>query len=410
MNPSPIGMNKIKIAHITTIDISMRYLLLNQLRSIQQAGYEVIGVSSPGPEVSAIKAAGIRHIPVRMSRKPFTPLQDLKALWQLYRVIRRERFTIVHTHTPKAGIFGRLAAKAASVPIIIHTHHGFPAQENSIIGHLFRILEKITARFSNLILSVNHEDIEVGIRNGTWPASKVKLCGEGGIGIDINRFNPERIVVQELIIKKRAEVGLTDRVKVVGFAGRLVRDKGLLELLEAARVVYLQIPEVRFLIIGSTDSEKHDSLTPGVAQRYDVSNICYFLGMRQDMPELYALMDVFVLPSHREGFGLVLAEAAAMGVPVIATNIRGCREAVEHGHNGVLVPLGDVNALANAIIELLTDREKARRMGKEGRRMAIERFDERLVFEKVKAEYARLLSEKGLPVPQPPTTPAEVLS
>jgi glycosyltransferase involved in cell wall biosynthesis len=112
-------------------------------------------------------------------------------------------------------------------------------------------------------------------------------------------------------------------------------------------------------------------------------------------------MDVFVLPSHREGFPRAPMEASAMKVPCVVTDIRGCRETVQHGRNGLLVPLGDVQALADAIIELLTDQEKARRMGEEGRRMALEHFDERLVFEKVKAEYARLLQEKGLPVPEP---------
>jgi glycosyltransferase involved in cell wall biosynthesis len=119
------------------------------------------------------------------------------------------------------------------------------------------------------------------------------------------------------------------------------------------------------------------------------------------MPELYALMDVFVLPSHREGFPRVLMEASAMGVPCVATDIRGCREAVEHRKNGLLVSLGDVQSLADAIIEILTDREKAHRMGAEGQRIARERFDERLVFEKVLSEYARLLGERGLPIPEP---------
>jgi glycosyltransferase involved in cell wall biosynthesis len=116
------------------------------------------------------------------------------------------------------------------------------------------------------------------------------------------------------------------------------------------------------------------------------------------MPELYALMDVFVLPSHRESFPRSPLEASAMAVPCVVTDIPGCRESVEHGRNGLLVPLDDVPALARAILELLTDRERAQRLGQTGRRMALERFDERLVFEKVKAEYSRLLREKGIPV------------
>jgi glycosyltransferase involved in cell wall biosynthesis len=147
------------------------------------------------------------------------------------------------------------------------------------------------------------------------------------------------------------------------------------------------------------DHDKPDALTPEAAQGYGLGDACTFTGMRQDMPEFYALMDLFVLPSHRESFPRSPMEASAMGVPCIVTAVPGCRETVEHGRNGLLIPLGDVQAMAAAILELLTDRGKARRMGSEGRQLALERFDERLVFEKVKAEYARLLQEKGLPVP-----------
>jgi len=390
----------VKVAHITTIDMSLRYLLLNQLRSLQQAGYEVVGISSPGLEVPAIEAAGIQHISVIMTRNPFTPLQDLRALWQLYRVFRRERFTIVHTHTPKAGILGRWAAKLAKVPVIVHTSHGFVFHENSpwLWRRFFVVLEKIAAYCSDLIFSVNHEDIETAIREGICNPDKIVPLGNGGIGIDITLFDPDRFPPDH-IARKRLEVGLPNGASVVGFVGRLVQEKGLLELFAAARIVREQVPDVRLLIVGPVDTEKSDALTPDTAQDYGIADICHFLGMRQDMPELYALMDVFVLPSHREGFPRAPMEASAMKVPCVVTNIRGCREAVEHGRNGLLVPLGDVQALADAIIELLTDREKARRMGEEGRRMALERFDERLVFEKVKAEYARLLREKGLPVP-----------
>lgn len=392
-------MNQLRVAHITTIDMALRYLLLNQLRTIQQAGYEVVGISSPGPEVPAIEAAGIRHIQVSMTRNPFTPLQDLKALWQLYRVFRREHFTIVHTHNPKPGFLGQIAAKMAGVPIIVNTLHGFyfHDQMHPALRRFYITLEKIAARCSDVILSQNCEDIETAIREGICPPEKIKHLGNG---IDVERFNSANLSPQE-IARKQLEVGLPNGARVVGFVGRLVREKGLLELFAAARIVRKRVPGVRFLFVGPVDTHKPDVLTPDTAQEYGIADICHFLGMRQDMPELYALMDVFVLPSHREGFPRAPMEASAMKVPCVVTDVRGCREAVEHGRNGLLVPLGDVQALADAIVELLTDREKARRMGEEGRRMALERFDERLVFEKVKAEYARLLREKGLPVPEP---------
>jgi len=388
-----------KVAHVTTIDMSLRYLLLNQLCSIQQAGYEVVGISSPGVEVPTIEAAGVRHISVEMTRNPFTPLQDLKALWQLYRIFHRERFTIVHTHNPKPGFLGQIAAKMAGVPVIVNTLHGFYFHDrmHSLLRHFYIALEKIAARCSNVVLSQNREDIDTAIREGICPPEKIKYLGNG---IDVQRFSPDNLSL-EGVANRRAKVGLPAEAPVVGFVGRLVQEKGLLELFAAAPLVRDQVPKVRFLFIGPVDTHKPDALTPDSARAFGIADICHFLGMRQDMPELYSLMDVFVLPSHREGFPRAPMEASAMKVPCVVTDIRGCREAVEHSRNGLLVPLGDVQALADAIIELLTDREKARRMGEEGRRMALERFDEQMVFEKVEAEYARLLREKGLPVPEP---------
>jgi glycosyltransferase involved in cell wall biosynthesis len=179
---------------------------------------------------------------------------------------------------------------------------------------------------------------------------------------------------------------------VVGFVGRLVQEKGILDLLDAAKKVLTTIPNAQFLIVGPYDEEKPDALRPDVAARYGVSKQCHFLGMRHDMPELYALMDVLVLPSYREGFPRAPMEASAMGVPAVVTDIRGCREAVEHGVNGLLFPVGDSEALADAVLQLLRDDERRKAMGAAGRKMAEERFDEQKVFDRVLIEYERLLS------------------
>lgn len=386
-----MGREDMKVAHIATVDKALRYLLLNQMLSIQQAGYDITAISSPGAEVSAIQSAGLRHIPVPMTRR-ITPFADLVSLWRLYRILRRGRFAIVHAHTLKAGLLGQLAARLAGVPIVVRTLHGFDFHENMNPAwrSFFIIIEKIAARCSNIILSQNKEDIQTAIDESICTHAKIRHLGNG---IDLVRFDRTGIDSRELA-RKRAELGIPPRAPVVGFVGRLVSEKGIPELLNAASHVVERIPDVRFLIIGPTDHEKPDSMSHESAIEYGVSEFCVFTGMRQDMPELYALMDIFVLPSHREGFPRAPMEASAMGVPCVVTNIRGCRDAVEHGRNGLLVPLGDVDALANAIVNLLTDREESKRMGKEGRNMSLERFDERLVFEKVKAEYARLLRER----------------
>lgn len=387
----------VKVAHVATVDVFIRFFLLSQIRSLQLIGYDVVSISSPGPHVSAIEAAGISHYSVTMTRRAFTPLRDLQALWNLYKLFRRERFTIVHTHSPKAGLLGRLAARLAGVPIIIHTHHGFVLTNKSsrLWYYFLTTTEKVASWCCDLILSVNHADVLTFVNAGICRREKIEALGSGGIGIDVDRFNPDNYSHED-IERGRLEVGIAKGSRVIGFVGRLVKDKGLIELFQAARIVREAVPDITFLIVGPVDSEKPDAITPNTAREYGVATTCIFAGIRHDLPELYSLMEMVVLPSYREGFPLVLAEAAAMRIPTIATDIPGCREAIMDGRTGILVPVGDSVALAGALIELLGNPAKARWMGQEGRSLALKRFDERLVFEKVEAAYARLAREKGI--------------
>lgn len=392
----------VKVAHISTVDISLRYMLLNQMLSIRQAGYHVSGISAPGPEIAAVLQAGIPYFPADMTRS-FTPLADLKALWQLYHIIRRERFTIVHTHTPKAGLLGQIAARLAGTPIVINTVHGFYFHDRmQVFWRRFYIaLETLAALCSDTIFSQNQEDIQTAIREKICSPEKIKHLGNG---FDIQAF--EQAPVDERILQeKRRELGIDAGAPVVGFVGRLVAEKGVLELLEAGREIVKQIPNVRFLFVGPPDPDKEDAITPGIARNYGLEHACIFTGRRDDMPQMYALMNVLVLPSHREGFPRTPMEASLMRIPSVVTDVRGCREAVEHGRNGLIVPFGDIPALAQAVLAILQDRELARRLGEGGRRIALERFDERRVFQIVKDEYARLLEARGYPVPAPARTP-----
>jgi len=385
-----------KIVHIATIDASVRVLLLNQLLYLERAGFDVSALSSAGPNVPMIQAAGVRHISVEMSRN-FTPLRDLTALWHLYRVMRREGFTLVHTHTPKPGLLGQIAARMAGVPIVVNTVHGFYFHENTAPSRrrFYIAIEKIAARCSSLILSQNAEDIETAVQEGICARDKIRFLGNG---IDLSRFNPSS--VNPVSVRRlRAELGIQERAPVVGFVGRLVREKGLLELFEAARIVRARIPEVRFLLVGRADIAKADAVTAEAADDYDIEGVCCFAGAREDMPDVYSLMNVLVLPSHREGFPRTPMEAAAMGVPSIVTDVRGCREVVVHGETGLTVPVHDATALADAILSTLLDGDLASRLGRAARARAAQHFDERVIFERVTAHYRDLLSARGLEAP-----------
>jgi glycosyltransferase involved in cell wall biosynthesis len=388
-------MNAVKIAHIATVDISLRYLLLNQLQSIRSAGYEVVGISSPGSDVPAIEAAGIRHVAVPISRN-LTPLADLVSLWRLCRTMRRERFTIIHTHTPKAGLLGQLAARLAGVPIVVNTVHGFYFHEHMrpAARRFYIAMEKVAAWCSHLILSQNAEDIRTALREGICKQDKIKLLGNG---IDLTQFDPDAISVEDEL-RCRQQLGIAPDAPVVGFVGRLAaRRKGFLDFLAAARDIAAQLPQVRFLIAGDADRGKPDAVEPSAAADYGIADRCVFVGVRdnEELPLFYKLMNVLVLPSIFEGVPRVVMEASAMGTPSVVTDVKGNREAVERGCNGLLVPLSDVQSLTAAILRILDEPETAQHMSSEARRIAAERFDERIVFEKIKSEYARLLQAEG---------------
>ncbi len=381
------------VAHVTTAARSLRYLLLSQLCALRDRGYRVTGVSAPGEDVQALEARGIPHRPVPMTRR-FTPIADARSLLSLYRVMRSGRYTIVHAHTPKPGLLAQLAARLAGVPVVVNTIHGFyfhdrmPPRER----RFYLAMEKLAARCSDLILSQNEEDVDTALREGIARREQIRYLGNG---IDLRRFDPARLA-QETRRRTRASLGIAEDAPVVGFVGRLVAEKGVPELLEAARLVRERHPRVRFLVVGAADEEKADQIPAAAAARLDGAGVCAFAGFRHDMPELYRSMDVFALPSHREGFPRAPMEASAMKVPCVVTDVRGCRQAVTHGRNGLLVPVGDARALAEAILAVLGDPLLARRLGEEGRRRAVAEFDEQRVFETVLSEYERLLEAKGL--------------
>ena len=383
-------MKKVKVAHVTTIDMAVRFLLLNQLLYLKERGYEVSAICSDGRWVPEIERAGIPVKTVGMKRR-VSPLADLVALWHLFSYFRKEGFDIVHAHTPKAGLLGQLAAQFAGVPIIVRTLHGFYFHDgmHPAVRNFFAGLEKIAALCSDSILSQNSEDIETAIREGICDEGKIRYLGNG---IDITLFDPQRITAEEVTLKRR-EIGIRKDERVVGMVGRLVEEKGYLEFFQAARITKAKMPNIKFLVVGPIEKEKKDALRPDIAKDYGLADDVIFLGMRLDMPQLYAIMDVFVLPSHREGLPRTLMEASAMGKPVVATAIRGCREVVKDGDTGILVPVKDADALAGAILSLLQDDARARAMGLAGRRRAEELFDERKVFQRVEAEYERLLKE-----------------
>jgi glycosyltransferase involved in cell wall biosynthesis len=385
---------------VTTTDISLELLLGNQLAAFAAAGYEVIGVSAPGPFVPALEQRGLRHVPLRHATRSFAPLEDARVLPELVSVFRRLRPTIVHTHNPKPGLYGRIAARLARVPVVVNTVHGLYAQPHDPLARRAMIygMERIAGLCSNAELVQNPEDVAT-LRGIGVPARKLTLLGNG---IDLVRFDPASISDEERRTV-RAELGAVspDDV-VVGLVGRLVREKGYAEVFAAASQLRDQFPNVRFAVIGWDNAEKDDALDAGDRARAAAAGV-RFLGGRDDVDRLYTGMDIFVLASHREGFPRAAMEAAAMGLPVIATDIRGCRQVVDDGITGLLVPVRDPAALTDAIKSLVVDPERRRDLGAAGRAKAARDFDERRCITITLDTYRTLLGRRGMPVPVPPS-------
>lgn len=379
-------MNEIRICQVTTVDMSLRFLLWNQLKMMVKEGFHIKAVCAKGPWIQDIEGLGIGVKTVPFKRT-ISPISDLIALVQMVFYFRSERPTIVHTHTPKAGLWGQLAAKIARVPIVVNTIHGFYFHdEMPMMKRKFYILcERLAARCSDLIFSQNREDMATAIRGKICPAEKITYLGNG---VDLDRFKPQgsRGATRD----KRREVDVPQDCTVIGMVGRLTYEKGYRDLFLAAKEILSIHQEAFFVVVGPSDVVEEREFR-ALVEDLGISERVRFLGLRLDMPEIYGMMDIFVLPSHREGFPRSLIEASATGLPVIATDIRGCREVVDDGKTGFLVPIRDHRALAEAILDLLRHPDLAESMGKAGRRRAESEFDEKLIVKRQLDAYQELL-------------------
>ena len=371
--------------------LSLRVLLSFQLRRFAEEGYEVITASAPGPDVAELEAQGIRHVAVPHLTRRWAPIDDARALVELVRLFRRERPDIVHTHNPKSGVLGRLAARIARVPIIVNTVHGLvanpamPPVKRSIV----RGAERGAARLSHHEFFQSAEDLRYALGTRMVPVARASLLGNG---VDLTRFDPAG-VDPAAVARFRSSWGAGPADLVVGSVGRLVREKGFPELIEAAARLAGERSDLRFVVVGPPEPDKDDRLSSAeVARGRDAGVV--FHGEEPDMPTAYRASDVFVLPSHREGMPRAAIEASAMQRPVIATDIRGCREVVDAGVTGLLVPPRDPAALASAIGALADDTDARTRYGDAGRARAIEHFDEEQIVQRTLDVYARLLAQR----------------
>lgn len=382
-----------RIVHVVNTDFFGRFLMLGQLRFLKAAGFDIHLVTGPGPLVPEIEAEGI-PVTILESSRELSPLADLGTLSRLARHFRETGARLVHTHNPKLNLLGPLAARIARVPHVVATVHGyyFHQEMPRLKRAFYKRIERLAAASADLVFTQSPEDYRTAIQEKLCPPRKLELLGNG---IDLSEFNPERFGPGDTL-RVRDRLGIPAKAPVVSMVGRMVKEKGYLEFLEAAGRIAARRRDVHFLLIGPDERwQKWDALTREEIFRHskgaaEIGERLHILGLRRDLPALYAATDVVVLPSHREGYPRSLLEAAAMAKPIVATNIRGCREVVREGKTGFLVPVKQPRILADKILTLLEDSDLAREMGRRGRAEALA-YDEQKVCRKILAGYERLM-------------------
>lgn len=352
--------------------------------ALRDAGHDVVLISPPGPYGEKLRALGLRWEAVPMERSSLNPLRELALLRYLRAFLRRERPDLVHGFTIKCAVYGSLAARAASVPARVNAVAGMgyvftsDAWKARLLRPLVRMLLKVAlgGKGARLILQ-NPDDVALFERAGLVDRAQVRLIP--GSGVDCNRFRP-------LVDRAR-----NDPVQVL-LPARLLWDKGIAEFVDAARQLRASGSPVqfRFLLAGDPDPGNPAAVDEATVLRWVEEGIVEWLGHVEDMPALFAAVDMVVLPSYREGLPKGLIEAAASGLPLVTTDVPGCREVVTDAVDGLLVPPRDPTALAGAIARLAADAALAARLGTAARAKAIGEFDERRVVQATLDVYREL--------------------
>ena len=379
-------MSRPRTCHITTVDISLARLLKSRLIRLKEKGFDIETMSAPGPYLPELEQVGLRHIGINSLTRRWSLQADISAFFQIYQHLRKNKYDIVNTYSPKAGIFGRIAAKLAGIPIVVHTSWGLYFTDDSSWSKraFFLALEAVAARFCDHIFSVNRDDIITMLKYKIITPDKVSYLGNA---TDIDNFHPKKLISR---LSKRREFGIKQDHIVVGIVGRLVKEKGYKEFFSVAREIKSRHGNVTFVSIGPLDPDKKDAISEAEIGQLEQEQVVYFLGMQSDMPEIYGMLDIVVLPSYREGFPRSLVEASAMARPIITTDTRGCREAVEHEITGLLVPVGSSEALEKAIEFLIDNPSTREKFGEAGRQKAIREFDERILVRRIASKYKEL--------------------
>ncbi|MBV9499266.1 MAG: glycosyltransferase family 4 protein [Acidobacteriaceae bacterium] len=382
--------------HAVTSSLSL-VLLRGQMRYLKAAGFHPAALSGPGPFVAEIGIEeSIPLFTVPMERE-VSLRKDFLSLWRIWRVLRRIRPLICNAGTPKAGLLVTLAAWLARIPCRVYTLRGLRMEtargwQRSILC----LTERIACACAHRVICVSPSLRERAIRLKLVCPKKAMVLGPGSSnGIDVGRFAPTPLRLARAS-QIRQDLNLGGQ-RVVGYIGRFTRDKGVSELVAAFDMLRQRFQDASLLLIGTY--EEGDAIDSAVRARIDAGSGILVLPFKAEISPYYLVMDVFVLPTHREGFPNTVLEAQVAERPVVTTRATGAVDSVVDGETGLLVPVGDAVALAKAIGKLLDDPAMRQRMGKAGRERVERQFRQEMLWSQLAELYRVLLRQRGLPVP-----------
>ncbi|WP_162051931.1 glycosyltransferase family 4 protein [Pontibacter pamirensis] len=383
----------IKLFRVTTIPASLQKLITGQLPYMKSHGFQPLMISAGGPEVEALKAEqDSPHVALPLTRK-VSPVKDLLALWQFYKLCRQHRPTIIHSHTPKAGIVAMLGGWLAGVPIRLHTVAGMPLMEmKGGMYFLMEQVEKLTYACATKVYPNSLVLKDFIIKKGFCEPDKVKVIGNGSSnGIDTEYFSYEQMDPTQLQAT-REELGLNSDDFVFVFIGRLVKDKGIRELVTAFKQMQAKHPNVKLLLVGPLEQDL-DPLPESTLQEIAQNPGILSVGWQDDVRVYLALSHALAFPSYREGLPNVPMQAGCFELPSVVTDINGCNEVILQGQNGLIVPPKKTAELQEAMERLVEDKELYSNLKANARRMIKERYNQRALWKLLLKEYQEHLKE-----------------
>lgn len=382
-----------KIIQVTAIGMSQVKLLSELNSTLIKEGFEVHSICTTDEYESQIRNSGVIFHSVNIDRS-INLKSNLKTIISMIKIFKNVQPDIVHVHTPVAALLGRIAARLSGVPNIVYTAHGFYFHEgmSNFKFYFYYLLEKYAGRLcTDYIFTQSKEDYELA-KHGHFLKNNNYLHISNGIDL-VERFNYKKINNND-IQQLKHELKINERATVFSFLGRMVKEKGILELLKAFEIVNKKHPETVLICMGSLPKSERDQSAYDEIIKFDSSDNIIFTG-QVEAPELYyALSDVFVLPSYREGMPRSIIEAMAMHNAVIATNIRGSREEVVHGHNGYLVPVGNVTELVAYMTYLIENPDVIDSMKHEGYKKTLEEYNEKTVVSKQLTVFKKMMERE----------------